>query len=196
MSVILTPEQSAALVERAAAGDRQAWNRLVDAYEGLIWAIVRRHRLQGGDASDVCQTVWLRLIEHIDRISDPSRVGAWLATTARRECLRVQARYRRMAPVGEQGAFEPRWRDDRDLDERILCEETGEELRAALGQLPPRCQTLLRLLMAESSPNYKQIADALDIPIGSIGPTRGRCLKRLRTLLKGFGIEPGDACSL
>src|SRR3954454_24758843 len=93
----ITPEQAADLVAAAAAGDRRSWERLVDAYVGLIWAITRSYRLSDGDAQDVSQTTWLRLIENIDRLSDPSRVGAWLATTARRECLRVLRQSRRQA---------------------------------------------------------------------------------------------------
>ena len=102
----LTTEEAASLVAAAAAGDRRAWEGLVDAYGRLIWAIARNHRLSSGDAADVSQTTWLRLLEHIDRLSDPGRVGAWLATTARRECLRLQSRGKRTMPVGDDAVFE------------------------------------------------------------------------------------------
>src|SRR3954463_10271046 len=95
MTTRLSPEESAELVRAAAGGDARAWERLVDAYVGLIWAIARNHRLGMSDAADVSQTTWWRLIEQIDRRHDPSRVGAWLATTARRECLRVLGRANR-----------------------------------------------------------------------------------------------------
>ena len=85
----LTPEETAELVARAATGDQSAWEELVDAYAGVIWSVARGFRLRESDAHDVVQTTWLRLLEHLNRLNDPSRVGAWLATTARRECLRI-----------------------------------------------------------------------------------------------------------
>ena len=184
----LDPDEAAKCVGKAAAGDRQAWERLVDAYGGLIWAIARNHRLGQGDAADVSQTTWLRLLEHIDRLTEPSRVGAWLATTARRECLRVQARSRRVILVAEQSELEPpRW-EDPGLDAELLRAERDAVLAAATARLPERCQALLRLLMLDPPPSYEEISAALDLPIGSIGPTRGRCLRKLRELVETEGI--------
>lgn len=179
----LTPEQAASLVEAAAAGDRRAWESLVDAYVGLIWAIARSYRLSDGDAHDVSQTVWLRLIEHVDRLNDPARVGAWLATTTRRECLRVLRQSRRQVLLAEWDDLDTIVLDDKPVDAAMLQDEQDEGVRAALLQLKPRCQALLALLMLDPPPSYEEVSAALGMPIGSIGPTRGRCLNCLRQLM-------------
>ncbi len=188
----LAPEEAAALVAAAASGDRNAWDSLVDAYSGLIWAIARNHRLPAGDAADVSQTAWLRLLENIGRLTDPARVGAWLATTTRRECLRLQAKQRRTILVADE--VDPG--TDRlraaapELDAALLDAERDEQVRAAFATLQPRCQELLRLLLLDPPPSYDEISAALNMPIGSIGPTRGRCLDKLRTVIQTSGIEP------
>lgn len=182
----------AALVRAAAGGDRQAWERLVDSYIGLIWAIARNHRLSFGDAADVSQTTWLRLIENIDRIEDPSRIGAWLATTARRECLRVLGRASKQVLVSEtETLVDVRAPESEPVDAGLLAREREEDVRRALAQLPQRCQELMRLLMLDPPPSYEEISAAMNMPIGSIGPTRGRCLRRLQLILSADGIaEP------
>src|SRR4051794_23549305 len=185
----ITPEQAADLVAAAAAGDRRSWERLVDAYVGLIWAITRSYRLSDGDAADVSQTTWLRLIENIDRLQDPSRVGAWLATTARRECLRLLGRTNRNGLVADiGGVLDGLAEDPPDLAAELLGRERGDEVQVALRTLPQRCQDLLQLLMLEPALSYEEISSALDMPVGSIGPTRGRCLRRLQPLLARDGI--------
>ena len=191
MSVRVTPEEAAELVHAAAAGDRRSWERLVDAYVGLIWAITRSYRLSDSHAQDVTQTTWLRLVENIDRLSDPARVGAWLATTARRECLRVLRQSRRQVLLGAPEEFEAIESDDEGVDFDMLRAEQGEVVREALEQLPPRCQALLNLLMLDPPPSYDEVSAALGIPIGSIGPTRGRCLRKLRDLIGERGIAAG-----
>ena len=106
----LTPERNEELVDAASRGDRRAWEGLVEAYTGLVWDIIGNHGLDPKDASDVSQTAWLRLAENLDRLQDPSRVGAWLASTTRRECLRVIGQSRRDGPpahVGEQHSGTP-----------------------------------------------------------------------------------------
>jgi len=195
----LTPEEAAFFVKGAADGDRAAWESLVDAYGGLIWAITRNHRLLAGDAADVSQTVWLRLLENIERLNDPGRVGAWLATTARRECLRVSARRKRTVLVADERDLEPDplyARTAVELDDGLLLAERDEALRAAFETLNPRCRELLRLMLLDPAPSYEEISAALDMPVGSIGPTRGRCLDKLRALVKTSGIESASARSL
>lgn len=185
----LTAERTSELVTSAAQGDQHAWEQLVDSYAGLIWAITRNHRLGFGDASDVSQTTWLRLVESIDKIEDPSRVGAWLATTARRECLRVLGRTRKQVLVPETDAvLNGPAVDAPELDAALLADERAADVQQALEQLPARCQELLRLLMLDPPPSYEEISAAMSMPIGSIGPTRGRCLRRLRGLLQETGI--------
>jgi RNA polymerase sigma factor (sigma-70 family) len=175
------------LVRRAAAGDRTAWARLVNRYSRLIWAMTRDFKLAECDAADVVQATWLRLLEHIDRIEHPDRIGSWLATTARHECLRQLGAAKRVVPVQHDDvslsaavAVEP------DVDERMLADERAQAVREAVSLLPSRSQRLLELLMAEPPVPYTEISDRLGVPVGSIGPTRGRCLERLRLLLQAL----------
>lgn len=185
----IEPEDAAALVQRVRAGDERAWDALVDAYVGLVWSITRAHRLSAGDAADVSQTTWLRLVENLDRLDDPSRVGAWLATTARRECLRILRLSGRQVLVEDEADLE-RGGDHQavPVDALLLQAEEAEAVRAAFVRLPERCQELLALLMADPPPSYADVSAALQLPIGSIGPTRGRCLEKLRLLM----AEPGN----
>ena len=176
----------AGLVRLAAEGDLQAWERLVDQYARLIWAITGDFKLVESDAADVAQTTWLRLLEHIDRIEYPARVGSWLAATARHECLRCVAAEKRVVLAHDDDdldlkgamAIEP------EVDERLLADERTQTVREALARLPMRWQRLLEMLMADPPVPYADISDELGLPIGSIGPTRGRCLARLRVLLQ------------
>jgi len=174
------------LVRDAAAGDQAAWNRLVERFNGLVWAVVRSHRLAGADASDVVQTTWLRLVEHLDRLQDPERVGAWLATTARRECLRTLRLSARVLPTETEQLPDPG--TDAPLGAALLSRERDRALWEAFGGLSERCQALLRLLVADPPPSYEDVGAALDMPIGSIGPTRQRCLERLRGLAETAGV--------
>jgi RNA polymerase sigma factor (sigma-70 family) len=175
------------LVEAAAEGDEAAWRAIVERFSGLVWAVARGFRLGPADAGDVYQTVWLRLAENLRRIKSPDQLGAWLATTARRESLRVVRGRRRDVPM-----------EDAALADLLPADETSPELAAleaeqasleahrakqmwrAFRELPARCQQLLRILMATHRPSYAEAAAALDIPVGSVGPTRARCLQQLR----------------
>lgn len=184
MPATLTDSPAAGVAEAvrcAASGDAAAWDRLMDQYGRLIWAITRDFRLSESDASDVVQTTWLRLVEHIDRLEHPERVGAWLATTARNECLRSIASRKRVVLVGEEYGLEVIADHEQPADEALLAAERDQTVREAVKLLPHRWQRLMELLMAEQP--YAVIADRLNLPVGSIGPTRGRCLDRLRVLL-------------
>jgi RNA polymerase sigma factor (sigma-70 family) len=174
------------LVRDAAGGDQAAWNRLVERFNGLVWAVTRAHRLPGAEASDVVQTTWLRLVENLDRLQDPERVGAWLATTARRECLRSLRVSARVSPTETELLPDPG--TDEPMGAALLAEERDRALWEAFGGLSERCQALLRLLVADPPPSYEDVGAALDMPIGSIGPTRQRCLERLRGLAETAGI--------
>lgn len=191
MPMRLTPEQAAEAVHRASAGDREAWQRLVDGYAGLIWATTRSHRLSDGDAHDVSQTTWLRLVENIDRLTEPAAVGAWLATTARRECLRLLRQSRRTVPFGDWEDLDDADPGMEDLDADLIRVEQGEAVRDCLQKLNPSCQALLHLLILDPPPSYDEISAALGMPIGSIGPTRGRCLRKLEGLVAERGIRRG-----
>lgn len=175
-----TPAQ---LVARAIQGDRSAWEALVDLYSGLVCAVTRQFRLSDADAADVAQTTWLRLLEHIDRLNDASRVGPWLATTARRECLRTVAHRKRVVLTGEESDLDRSPVAAADVDASLLSAEERSHVRAALAQLPPRWRDIMTLLASDPPMPYEDISARLHVPIGSIGPTRRRCLRRLQGLL-------------
>ena len=174
----------AGLVRRAANGDMTAWNRLVDQYARLIWSITAEFKLVESDAADVAQTTWLRLLEHIDRIEYPDRVGSWLAATARNECLRNLAARKRVVLGHDDAELDSTAAHGPEIDERLLADERAQVVRDALSCLPRRWQRLLEMLMADPPVSYADISDELGLPVGSIGPTRGRCLARLRVLLQ------------
>jgi RNA polymerase sigma factor (sigma-70 family) len=174
----------ALLVRGAAEGDPWAWERLVNQYARIIWAITRDFKLGESDANDVFQVTWLRLLEHIDGLDYPARVGSWLAVTARHECLRTVAARKKVLLVVDEGALHGDATHEPEIDERLLADERAEAVRAAMSRLPWRWQRLLELLMADPPASYAEISDELGLPVGSIGPTRGRCLARLRTLLQ------------
>lgn len=188
-AVVALPERGAgldiaALVRRATEGDWWAWERLIEQYGRLIWATTRDFKLAESDAADVVQATWLRLLENIHRLEYPERVGSWLAATARHECLRSLTARKKIvltfddAPLDGVALHEP------EIDERLLAEERAETVREALARLPWRWQRLLELLMADPPASYAEISDQLGLPVGSIGPTRGRCLERLRVMLQ------------
>jgi len=177
------------LVRRASEGDQRAWEVLVDRYAGLVWSVTRAYRLGPSDAADVHQVTWLRLVEHLGRLREPQALPGWIATTARRECITVLRRSGRQIPVDiELDAPAARDVDAPPLDARLVADERADALRAAFDTLPPSCQVLLRLLMADPPPSYQQVSATLDMPIGSIGPTRARCLERLRRHPRLAGI--------
>jgi RNA polymerase sigma factor (sigma-70 family) len=179
------------LVRRAAEGHRWAWELLVAQYSRLIWAMTRDFKLAESDAADVVQATWLRLLEHIDRIEHPDRIGSWLATTARHECLRHLAARRRVVLAGDDddtldalASLADAVSQQPEVDERLLADERAQAVREALSLLPGRWQRLLELLMSDPPVSYLEISNQLGLPVGSIGPTRGRCLERLRELLR------------
>jgi RNA polymerase sigma factor (sigma-70 family) len=174
----LAGDDVARLVARAADGDQLAWRALVDEFAGVVWAATRAYRLNGADAADVFQTTWMRLFQGLDRIKDPACVGAWLATTARRECLAVIRRASRLIPRSHDLPDAPS--DAPHHVERLIAEQRAAAVRVALKRLGPRDGALLRMLSAEPAPSYAEIGAALNMAVGSIGPTRARALARLR----------------
>jgi len=191
VSRYLTPQEAGRLVERARDGDGEAWSGLVEGFIGLLAASLRPLNLSESDLRDVTQTTWLRLAQHIDRIEDPTRVGSWLVTTARREGLRLVTQ-RRWVDLRLE-ADEDRWADDAAVDafDRLLDRERDEAVQAVFEQLPPRCRELLTELFRDPRPAYDEISRVLRIPIGSIGPTRGRCLKKFCALAEQCGLDLG-----
>jgi RNA polymerase sigma factor (sigma-70 family) len=181
------PEETAALVRRAAAGDQSAWGALVTAYAGLVWAIARTHRLGAADAEDVAQTTWEKFARTMGKgdINQPERAGAWLATTARRESLRVLAIRNRVLPTGDLGWIGASPTEENPEEVALAREDSAHAVRVwqALHLLGENCQQLLRVMMADPPPSYADAAAALGVTVGYLGPTRKRCLEKLRKLV-------------
>jgi len=169
------------LVAAALAGDVESWNDLVQRYTPLLLSVVRRFRLDGSDAEDVVQTVWLRLVEQLGRIREAQALPGWIVTTARRECLHVLDGRRRMAPTDLADQGWPDGTGDPPVDTDLLAAERHEALLAALAELPERQRGLLLLLLHDPPLPYEEVSRRLGIPVGSIGPTRARALERLRS---------------
>ena len=169
------------LVMRARNSDKQAWDALVERYAPLIWSICRRYGLGGADADDVGQTVWLHLVDQLDRLRDPAALAGWLATTARRECLRVLRAAQRLQASGHVPDIENIPDQHAPIAEQeLLTAERHAALREAFTCQPSRCQQLMVLLLEDPPLPYAQISARLGIPVGSIGPSRARCLNKLR----------------
>lgn len=172
---------TADLVLRARKGDSDAWDALVERFAPLIWSICRRYSMGRADADDVGQYVWLQLVDQLEAVHDPAALPGWLATTTQRECLRVLRAARRydLTSSPEDNPVSP---DQADalIEEEILAAELNAALRAAFADLPARCQQLLSMLLSDPPLSYTEISATLSVPIGSIGPQRGRCLERLR----------------
>jgi RNA polymerase sigma factor (sigma-70 family) len=168
------------LVTRARTGDKQAWDALVERYAPLVWSICRRYRLDAADAQDAGQSVWLRLVERLDNLRDPAALPGWLATTTRHECARLlRAAHRPPGAVLDADDIP----DEQAViaEQELLLAERHAALREAVSHLPSRDQQLLTLLIHDPPVPYAQISATLGIPVGSIGPTRNRCLRQLRS---------------
>jgi RNA polymerase sigma factor (sigma-70 family) len=166
------------MVMAAAAGDRTALSALVERFAARVRAVACVHRLAAHDVDDVMQTTWLRLVEHVDAVRDPTAIGAWLETTARRESLRVLKATTRERPTDDQLALDA---PAQPVDEqRLATAERCAAVAAAVEQLTGRQRELLLMLLADPPPSYAEISRALGMPVGSIGPTRARSLARLR----------------
>lgn len=193
LEVNATEMDVAALVRAARTGDQAAWNQLVDRYNRFVWSIARSFRLSTADSADAVQMTWLRLVENLDKITDPDRLASWLGTTVRRECLQHLRRsgrdrtdagtdYLLTVPDGAP-----------PIETAMLESERDRALWQAMGMLGDKCQQLLRTLMASPPPAYAEVAAALEMPIGSIGPARKRCLQQLKRIITGdsaFGEIP------
>jgi len=187
-----TPDD-ATLIMRCRQADAAAWRLLVQKYQRLVYAVARRAGLDEHAAADVFQTVFQRLLQALPRLQQPERLQAWIVTTAKRETLLQRRRSLRtlsLTPTddaeGQGPAGPPEPADPSPLPESQLEElQQLHLLRLALDRLDTRCHSLLSLLFADAPdrPAYEQIALQLAMPVGSIGPTRARCLAKLRALL-------------
>jgi RNA polymerase sigma factor (sigma-70 family) len=178
----LATESVAMLVKAATGGDQRSWDELVRRHARLVWSIARAHGLAAADAADVSQTVWLRLVEYVGTLREPTRLPGWLSTAARRESLRVL--HGQSKETLDSEMVEHMAGDVAESPEvQVIAADRARQVWAALRLLPRNCQVLLRALAASAEMHYAQIAQGLNIPVGSIGPTRQRCIKQLRTAL-------------
>jgi RNA polymerase sigma factor (sigma-70 family) len=181
--------QAASAFERWAAGDAVALDELVRVMTPVLWHVVRAHRLPGEAAEDVVQTTWLALVRARSSIHEPAAIGGWLTTTARREAWKVAKATGRGIPV-EDDELARRLPDERSAEAEVVRRDGEDRLWGAVDRLSDRCRALLRIVAFEHRPDYTRIAADLGMPVGSIGPTRGRCLTKLRTLI-GNGEDHG-----
>jgi RNA polymerase sigma factor (sigma-70 family) len=169
------------LVASARDGDVRAWDALVERYTPLIWSICRKYRLDRADADDVGQSVWLHLVDQLGKIREPAALAGWLATTTRRECGRLVRTTRGPQTVAYELDAENMADAHSDLAEQeVLAAERHAALREAYSHLPTDCQRLVAMLTADPPVPYAEISATLAMPVGSIGPTRSRCLDRMR----------------
>ena len=179
------PDRSAriaGLVNAARAGDEDAFGQIVTELSPMLWQVARAAGLSSSDAEDVVQTTWIRLLTHLSDIHTSGALTAWLVTTTKREAWRVRAEERRRQPIDED------WLDalpdpGPGLEEKVIVDDQRRALWVAIGKLSRRCQELLRIVAFVPRPDYQAVAAELGIPVGSVGPTRGRCLAKLRALL-------------
>ena len=172
---------------RARNGESAALDEIVRELNPLLWHVARSEGLTAEESADVVQTSWLELVRRLDEIRSPQALMAWLVTATRREAWRLRERSRRHVPDGA-AQLESIPDPDPSPDERLLTDERDRILWQHVQRLPERCRALLRIVAHVPRPDYTAVAEALGMPVGSIGPTRGRCLAKLRELL---GADPG-----
>jgi RNA polymerase sigma factor (sigma-70 family) len=175
-------ERLAALMNAARDGSDQALDQIVTELSPLLWQVARAAGLSPGDAEDVVQTVWMRLLSHLDGIRSATALTAWLVVTTRREAWRVRAAGRRQLPA-DQDWLAALPDQEPGSEDQVILDDQRRALWAAIGQLSPRCQELLRIIAFVPRPDYGVVAAELGMPRGSVGPTRGRCLAKLHDLL-------------
>jgi RNA polymerase sigma factor (sigma-70 family) len=170
-----------ALVMRVCDGDQEAWDEIVERYSPLVWSICARYQLSRPDTDDVGQGVWLMLVENVRNLRQPAALPGWLATTTRNECLRILRTARRYDPDGlpADDLMLPD-SDERAVEDDLIEAELNVALRAAFADLGEACHKLMSLLIQDPPPSYADVSSALGMPVGSIGPTRARCLAQLR----------------
>jgi RNA polymerase sigma factor (sigma-70 family) len=177
------------LVARALAGEQGSWDDLVERFTPLVLSVVRRQRLSPSDAEDVVQTVWLRLVEHLGRLRDPQALPQYIVQTATHECYRLFGSRRHVVLMDPTGTGLPERDEGPEVDADMLATERQHKLLAALAELPDRQRALLLVLLEDPPPPYEEISRRLDMPIGSIGPTRARALAKLREVAEVLALR-------
>jgi RNA polymerase sigma factor (sigma-70 family) len=169
-----------ALVKGARDGDRAAWDALVERYSPLVWGICRRYGLPEADAADVSQNVWMLVVTKLPMLREPAALPGWLATTTLRECVKISRADRHARPSRPEDIEAGAPGDGAGIEEEVLTAELHAALREALAALPLPCRRLLTALFSDPRPPYAEISQLLGLPVPSIGPTRQRCLQKLR----------------
>ena len=169
------------LLHIAMGGDPAAWEKIVRRFEPAVAAMINTYRLQEADARDATQRTWLRMLENHHQIREPEALGGWLKTTARRECLRILAEQRRVDPLPETTEYPDALAD---VERTVVDLDQARYLRGLLALLPARSFALISSLFQDDPPAYAQLSAATGIPVGSIGPTRARALRRLRRMFE------------
>ena len=180
-----------ALILACRRGDASAWETLSTRYRGLIYNVGRRVGLDEEQAADVCQNVFAILVRKLDRIEHPAHISAWLITTTRHEAWKLLQRERAsgMTVSYDASEIDALIEDPQLPDERLLRLEEQHKVAMAVAALDERCRKLLTLLFYRHDPaSYSEVAAMLGLPEGSIGPLRGRCLRKLRDILNGMGF--------
>lgn len=172
----------AGLLEKAREGDRGALDAIVREVNPLLWHVARAQGLAAEPAADVVQTTWLVFVRHLDTIRTPQALLGWLATTTRREAWRL-LRQERAGADPDSEVVEQALSPADDVAEQVLAHERDRALWRALQAVSDRCRRLLRVVALVDRPDYDVLAEAMGMPRGSIGPTRGRCLAKVRELL-------------
>ncbi|RMG26757.1 MAG: sigma-70 family RNA polymerase sigma factor [Armatimonadetes bacterium] len=180
-------QEDSRLVERCRKGDARAWEKLVEKYRHLVYSMPRRMGLNEDESADVFQQTFLALYTNLDRIEDGGAVPRWLAVTAARESLRALRFARRDVSESEVPLEEVIATEDATAEKEAVRAVEAEAIWRAVDSLGGRCAALLRMLFTEENPSYEEISRALGMPVGAIGPTRARCLKKLREKLEKLG---------
>ena len=177
------------MVLRAATGEQGAWSALVKRFADLVWSVARSVGLSAPDAADVSQTTWLRFCEHLNDLQDPARAGSWLATTARREAIRVSRLGSRQVVADPWNWLERSDPRSDEVDYQLLVRERDVTVQYALAVLPERCRALLLAAVEDPPVPYQELSERLGLALGSVGPTRSRCLDQLRRLVEQLAPE-------
>ncbi|MEU8381612.1 sigma-70 family RNA polymerase sigma factor [Streptosporangium sp. NPDC048865] len=182
-------------IDAVPVDDQAAWDELVARFQGLLWSAVRAYDLSPADAADAVQGTWLRLLESLHTIRDPGRIGPWLFTTAKREASLLSRRHRGERLVADpadagHAHLAPAGAGHADPALAVLSADEGRRLWQAVDEMQEPCRSLFRLMATAPDAGVHQLAGRLGMPSGSYGPTRGRCLNRLRTLLTAREATP------
>jgi RNA polymerase sigma factor (sigma-70 family) len=193
----MSRQANADLLAGCARGEQDAWEEILDRFGRLVWAVIRSYRVSAADAEDVRQLTWYRLVKNVGSIRDPERLGDWLATVARRESIKAVTRGKRLVMIGDSETLETISAPGESPEQITLRAHRNEEVLQAIEGMSPQCRELLLLTLQDPPASYERISAELSMPVGSVGPIRTRCLRRLRRALAAFelGDEAPADCS-